>query len=79
MESMEDGNEDTTQRQAGLIIYGVEGMGFVWSLKGSWPQPRALNVACPMRRDGSRCTIPRLLQPQRSGSGCGSAPVSFLT
>jgi len=37
MESMEDGNEDTTQRQAGLIIYGVEGMGFVWSLKDSWP------------------------------------------
>ena len=44
MESMEDGNADTTQLQAGLIIYGAEGHGVcvvtVWSgqsLKGSWP------------------------------------------
>jgi len=43
---------ETTQLQAGLIIYGAEGHGVcvVWSLKGSWPWPRALNVACLMRR-----------------------------
>lgn len=39
MESMEDGNADTTQLQAGLIIYSAEGHGVcvVWSLKNSWP------------------------------------------
>lgn len=32
MESMEDGNADTTQLQAGLIIYSAEGHGVcvVW-------------------------------------------------
>ena len=34
-----------------LLYTAQRGMGFVWcgSLKSSWPQPRALNVACLMR------------------------------